>query len=139
MIMNRNPRTGVPYGVASLNSLADWVFDEFFNDGTNESYDEAWKEFKAQNPDMGEDEAQDQFNDEYEGYEENYTLECDGMRLGLSYLGGAALVWVFDSKHTARVRQCSPCVPGAGDLNNPDPDGMECYTLPPAWFDEDEQ
>lgn len=129
---NTNPETGIPYGVVAMNNLADWVFDEFLYHGNNDSYDAALAEWRAENPDADEEE----FSDFYEGEEENYSLEKDGLVLGLSYLGGAPMIWVFQSPHTTTVRPCSPCVPGAGDLDTPDPDGMECYTLPPDWFRE---
>ena len=35
MIPNTNPETGFRYGVVALHSLQDWVFDEFFYNGTN--------------------------------------------------------------------------------------------------------
>ena len=132
---NVNPETGIRYGVVSMNTLASWVFDEFFHHGTNDSYEAALKEFKDENPDAT-DEDIDTFNDEYYGEEENYSLDKDGLKLGLSYLGGAPLVWVFQSPHTTRARMCSPCVPNAGDLNNRESDGVECYTLPDEWFED---
>jgi hypothetical protein len=35
------------------------------------------------------------------------------------------------------ARFCSPCVPGAGDLNNPDPDGIKAYCFGPDWYADD--
>jgi hypothetical protein len=141
MLPNTNPETGVRYGVVALNTLADWVFDEFFHNGTNVSYEAALEEFKqsilAYSVSVSDEEIQD-FNDHYEGEEECYELETSvpegTLKLGLSYLGGAPLVWVFQSPHTTRARLCSPCIPNGGDLDNQDPDGEECYTLPPDWF-----
>jgi hypothetical protein len=132
-IANTNPETGIRYGVVSLNTLADWVFDEFLSDGNNDSYDEAFEEWKKEYPRRNEDE----FGEQYESQEDRYSLEKEGMKLGLSWLGGAAMVWVYQSPHTTQARQCSPCVPNAGDLDNQDPDGVECYTLPAEWFDRD--
>ena len=104
---NVNPETGIRYGVASLNNLAEWVFDEFFHDGTNVSYEAALEEFKketlAYKMSVSDEDIQE-FNDSYYGEEENYELEKDGMKLGLSYLGGAPMVWVFESPHTTRAR-----------------------------------
>ena len=135
MLPNTNPDTGIRYGVASLNSLADWVFDEFFHRGTNESYEAALEDFKTEHPDASDEEI-DRFGEEYECDEECYSLETDGMKLGLSYLGGAPLVWVYESPHTTRARECSPCVPRAGDLDNRSEDGVECYALPADWLPE---
>ncbi len=133
---NTNPETGIRYGVASLHSLQDWVFDEFFTHGTNDTADAALAEFKAENPDA-DDAAEQEFWDSYEAEEECYSLETDdGLKLGLSYLGGAALVWVFESPVRCTTGACSPCVPGAGDLNHSSltyaPTG-DVYALPLEW------
>lgn len=57
----------------------------------------------------------------------------DGVSISTSELGGAILVWVIESPHIGRYAPCSPCIPGAGDLDSPDPDGIECYDVPPGW------
>ena len=105
---NTNPETGIPYGVVNLHSLADWVFDEFFHSGTNETAEQALTEWKAENPEA--DDADEQaFWDSYECDEESYSLETQTtetgrpLKLGLSYLGGAPLVWVFESPVTKSV------------------------------------
>lgn len=131
--MNTNLETGIRYGTVYLDSLQDWVWDEFWNHGYNLTSESALKEFRTENPDATDDDLQE-FWDSYECEEEEFELETGGMKLGLSWLGGAALVWVFQSPHTTRARLCSPCVPNAGNLNSPDPDGYECYTLPSDWF-----
>jgi len=132
MIPNINPETNIPYGVASLNSLKDWVYDEFFTYGVNTSYAAALDEWKKTNPDCDEQE----FADDYEGEEECYSLETDGMSLELSYLGGAAMVFVLKSSSTTLCSQCSPCVPNAGDLNSQHELGIRAYTLPGDWFED---
>lgn len=63
---------------------------------------------------------------------------AEGMHLMLTSLGGAPMLWVLDSPYRAMVRLCSPCVPNAGDLDSPDPDGWECYGLPPDFYDGEE-
>lgn len=134
---NRHPETGIAYGVVSLNSLQSWVFEEFMNHGKDLSFESAMEEFDSENPEADDDERQD-YIDSLHIEEPDYELTRDGMKLGLSYLGGAPLVWVFESPHTAEVRQCSPCVPGAGDLDNPCEGGMVAYTLPKVWFAREE-
>lgn len=141
---NIDTATGIHYGTVYLNSLASWAYDEFFYQGTNTTYerclDDFSREFRAAYEGDEDDfddafgEALEAFNDSYEGEEESYRLEKDGLELELSYLGGAPLVWVLKSPRTARVRLCSPCCPNAGDLNSPDEDGVEAYTLPEDWF-----
>jgi len=128
---NRNETTLVAYGVASLNSLADWVWEEFTDNGASLTAREIEAEFYAENP--GETELPESFWDDVEITEECFELETDGMKLGLSWLGGAPIVWVFESPHMARFAPCSPCVPGAGDLDSPEPDGVMAYCLPGEW------
>lgn len=130
--VNVNPETGIRYGVAAILGLADWVFDEFFQNGRNLSAEAAFEEWRAENPEADVDD----FWDSYEEYEDCYSLETGEMKLGMFYLGGAPLVWVYESPHVTRARLCSPCVPNAGDLDSQDPEGFECYTLPADWFDD---
>jgi len=49
VIANINPETGIRYGVVALDTLADWVFDEFFYNGKNETADAAFEEWKQEN------------------------------------------------------------------------------------------
>lgn len=41
---NYNPKTGIPYGVISMNSLAYWVWEELVYNGVNETYEKCAKE-----------------------------------------------------------------------------------------------
>jgi len=132
MIPNIHPETNIAYGVTNLNSLKDWVYDEFFNHGKNTSYAAALDDWQKTNPDCDEQE----FADEYMGEEDCYSLEKDGMSLELSYLGGAPMVFVLESSITTLCSQCSPCVPNAGDLNSQHELGMRAYTLPGDWFED---
>jgi len=132
---NTNPKTGIAYGVVALNSLAEWVTDEFMDRGVNLTSTAAFDEFTLENPDADEAAIQD-FWDGYMAEEEEYELHADGMHLLLGHLGGASLVWVLESPVTTRARPCSPCVPGAGDLDNKSDGGIECYDLPADWYDK---
>jgi hypothetical protein len=65
--------------------------------------------------------------------------EIDGVKVSVSSLGGASLLWVLESPYTGLYRPCSPCIPGAGDLDSPDPDfGMQCYDTPPDWREQED-
>jgi hypothetical protein len=135
---NINPETGVRYGVVALHSLEDWVWEEFWQNGTNETWEYAKREWLAENPNHDEDSEEFQeWNESWECDEQEYSLECDGMKLELSYLGGAPLVFVLQSPYISRARECSPCVPNAGDLDSKDADGVECYDLPADWYRTD--
>jgi hypothetical protein len=45
-------------------------------------------------------------------------------------------VFVLESPYFTHAQFCSPCVPGAGNLDNPCEDGPKTYCLGPEWFDE---
>lgn len=138
---NYNPETGIRYGVVALGSLSEWAFDEFFHNGRNLTYEAALSEAKAEHDGEWDDAAEQDFADSYECDCEQYELETtddDGnpLKLGLSCLGGAPLVWVFESAYQCDCAQCSPCVPGAGDLDTRrDPSGVGTYDLPPNWYE----
>lgn len=73
--------------------------------------------------------------------------EIDGVRVSVSSLGGAALLWVTESPHTGYYRRTSPCAPGAGDLDSTKLDEFTdyeneyqyvlCYDVPPSWRRQD--
>ena len=135
---NMNPETGIHYGTIYLDNLEDWVFDEFFYHGTNLTEQAAFDDAVAiGDVDPDDDESVQSFWDCTEFDECEYELETDGMKLGLSYLGGAAMVWIFESPHTTRASLCSPCVPNAGALDSQHENGVDCYTLPQDWFCQD--
>jgi hypothetical protein len=86
------------------------------------------------------------FNDNYQPDEPVHEGEIDYISSGVagkikwrtSWLGGALNVWIFESPFTGRFQQCSPCVPGAANLDNPDPDGILGYDVPPEWRSNDD-
>jgi hypothetical protein len=45
-------------------------------------------------------------------------------------------IMVIRSPYYTHARFCSPCVPGAGDLEAPMPDGPKTYCLGHDWFEE---
>lgn len=44
-------------------------------------------------------------------------------------------IMIFKSLFYTKSRYCSPCFPGAGDLDSPDEDGVPTYCFGPDWFD----
>ena len=63
-----------------------------------------------------------------------YTLE-DGEYTASSCLDSD--VMILRSPYYTICRFCSPCVPGAGNLNSPDPDGIKAYCFGPDWYQDD--
>jgi hypothetical protein len=46
-------------------------------------------------------------------------------------------IMVIRSPYYTYAAPCSPCVPGAGDLDSPREDGVKTYCLDSEWFDDD--
>lgn len=90
--------------------------------------------------------VEEMFPDEWQDVLENFddselrkSGKVEGVKLSLSYLGGAPLLWVIESPRLVWCRPCSPCVPGAGDLDSPEEEGfgVQCYGLPKDWYKSD--
>lgn len=83
---------------------------------------------------ISEDIAQGLDESEYE-----YEAE-DGTAYLIGWLGGAPLIWVVRSEYVTTTRPCSPCVPGAGDLDSAtdELDGTLCHCPPPDDVDYSE-
>lgn len=77
------------------------------------------------------------FNQAYQCDEPIHEFEYEGVKGRTSWLGGALHVWVFDSPEVGWYQQCSPCVPRAGNLDQPDDDGVLTYTVPKSWLREE--
>lgn len=142
LLVNVNPETGIRYGIISLNSLEPWWWQDVAWEGTDVSHKQAFaEEFpelvdldEEDWPDGAEERVQD-WNELYECDEPVYEGKTDGVKWRTTWLGGAPLLWVFESPHITRARPCSPCVPNAGDLDNLDPEhGVETYTVPAEWL-----
>ena len=149
MAKNINPDTGVRYGVISTRNIDQDVLDTILQNGTDLSYAEAEEETRRDveaDVRAGRGILLDDVDMEVQARMENYqsdepvvryTLTDDAgqttLEVQTTWLGGAQLLWVFKSPYRTKARLCSPCVPGAGDLDNPDPEGVECYDVPPDW------
>lgn len=157
---NHNPETGIAYGYISARCLNDDLVCELQDKGADVCYELAWEEYIAEMRQIFEDEEEtrcgeceragcdfvagefceedyrDEFNNAYQCDEPIHEGEMDGVKYRTSWLGGALNVWIFKSPHvTHHARQCSLCVPGAGDLDNLD-GNHTCYDVPPDWRQE---
>lgn len=66
--------------------------------------------------------------------------EREGVHYRTSWLGGALNFWIFKAPYSGKFQPCSPCVPGAGNLDCPDKaNGIETYMPPADWFEADHQ
>ena len=64
------------------------------------------------------EELLDSLDVEWDWSENVYLLENDECHLPISHLGGAPLITVLYSRYATIAPSCSPCVPGAGDLDS---------------------
>jgi len=155
---NYNERTGIPYGVLSGNNVPE-LLDDICRNGDNLSY-AAFKaeieaslrgavisalgnythraekvaegiDYSALMEGLFDSCLAEDWQGEEEEFEYGYETEDGPVKLLLGWLGGAPLIWVCDSPYVAECAQCSPCVPGAGDLDTPRDGGRIAHCLPP--------
>lgn len=150
---NFDEKTGIRYGVISPHSIRQWALDDIYLDGTDPHYESAKQEIindlKAFCDDHGIDYDRidpDQFIDlALENFEnpdgqkdysdDEYDLHASGDNFG---------IFVMRSPYYTYCRNCSPCAPGAGDLDSPiekDPEyplSGKTLCLGPEWFDQED-
>lgn len=154
---NYDEKTGIRYGVISPHSISSWSLDEIYQNGTDPIYEESKREFRQKVFDVLNeycstdecnnlcDQAIEIFNERFESdgsgimdYEDKeYTLHNSSDNFG---------IYVIRSPYYTYCRDCSPCAPGAGDLNAP----MTSYDGPIStnydktlclgqeWFDQED-
>lgn len=146
-VTNTNPETGIAYGYISANALDSELVDQLMygTQAVDNDYEEALREYlrecREETPedvDFDEDAHTQDFSDEYHCEEPNISGTLEGVDYAASWLGGALHFWVFHSERESTFRQCSPCVPGAADLDNPDSDGIVGYDVPQEWRREED-
>lgn len=135
---NRDPETGIRYGIISQSSLIPEAADDISTKGTDLGYEHAEQELKDKLRGVLVDYFSDhKWTDEQEsrltravrdafdaldgwsdGMEFNgpWQLEENGLAVRLDSDGD---VWVFKSPFYTYAQFCSPCAPGACHLNNP--------------------
>jgi hypothetical protein len=155
---NFNETVGIRYGVISPHSISSWSLDTIYNEGTDPLYEELKNDlidpirkhlnnfgFSVGQIDEVLDPLIDNFNDSYESdgsgimdySDKEYDLHVSGDNFG---------IFVMKSPYYTYCRGCSPCAPGAGDLDSSfDPDEHKiteghhrALCLGPEWFDKEE-
>ena len=158
---NFDEKTGISYGVISPHAINQDALNDLYNEGTDPHYENARQEILTAVSDFAgnsglviSDEMQmqisdlliDDMSDHYESCgdgqcdytDKDYTLHISGDNFG---------IFVIKSPYYTYCRKCSPCAPGAGDLNNPleidefnDMDNYDrAYCLGPDYFNEESQ
>lgn len=79
-------------------------------------------------------EWEQKFNDDYQPDEPIHEGEHEGVKYRTSWLGGALNVYIFESPFvTETARECSLCVPNAGNLDQVGQGSYQCYDVPASW------
>ena len=151
---NIDNETGIRYGVIGYNSLNPEALNDIFMEGRNLSYENYMKETMKEIKDGLEEvlrnylyggdpewivnhiheNIEESLSEEYEENEDYYLYEKDGYIIETTDLG----LYILKSPFITRAMFCSPCCPGAGDLDNPTDNGVLTYCLGRDWFDEDD-
>lgn len=139
---NIDKETGIRFGVISQHSVMSEALDDIMTHGKDVAWESAVKEIeeeiKASEMDEEDkaDEIEDRINDLSNCWETNlgnYLYEQDGYKL-TGCLDND--LFVIKSPFYTYAQFCSPCVPGAGNLDNPCSDGPKTYCLGHDWFDD---
>jgi hypothetical protein len=149
---NIDTDTGIRYGIVSQNSLSCESLDDVFTAGDDLGYDEFILEFKSSlqraimdvveeaggSIDDDEDAYVDAVMDcvNFDNYESNGPRRYEDGDLTVQTTGDNDL-FVFKSEYYTFAQFCSPCVPGAGNLDTPCDSGPKTYCLGIDWFDSD--
>lgn len=161
MKTNHHELTGIPFGYVSASSLDPEQVDILMYGAQAEdhSYQEALEEAKAIAKAVWEEECEektvacqeagtdciledfefdeDKFSNRYECDEPSIGGVLDGVNYHTTWLGGAPNFWIFHSPFIGRGVPCSPCVPGALDIDSLGEGDYEGYIPPLSWFQED--
>jgi len=158
---NMNVETGIRYGVISTNTPSPEAVEEVFAEGVNINYEERTKEIKRQFTNLIEENylSNDLRDDIMELLEERCmdnwdsspddTYEYDDDEYIIETAFNNTQLYVMKSPYYTIAKPCSPCAPGAIDLDTAET-GMkrydegnsqgECdvaYCLGHDWFDDD--
>ena len=152
MTVNTNSKTGIRFGVIAVNNLnSDVVEDLWYGYGAVDlSYQAAMEELdaeigreadrlietgelQAEDRDWYVDRETDKRRDDIQIDEPIIEGNYQGVHYQISWLGGAPLLFVFESPFKGRFQLCSPCIPNAVSLESPSDVGTEGYDVPPDW------
>jgi hypothetical protein len=138
---NIDHETGIHYGIINAHNLPYWY----------ESSEPSYAPFCGHcGNELPEDTDSEEIKKcphcehEFEEFErdEIYQQTCPGeyTEEGFSCSESESFgVWFFESPYFTYCAFCSPCAPGAGDLDSPMPEGegVKTYCPGPDWFDDD--
>jgi len=128
IMANYDEKTGIHYGVISPNSICQETLSDLCDKSIDTIYEESKKTFLSDLEsfcddhyldfkNINEDSFIDEFNQNYDNDNHGYEYEDKDYFLQISDDNFG--IFVIKSPYYTYTKQCSPCAPGAGDLNNP--------------------
>lgn len=155
---NIDTEKGIRYGVIAQNSVGGDALNDVYTNGTDLGYQAALEQRKTEIQDAicgaiddlnGVDatlmDSFEQFVQEILDCETEYGFDCgdsSGPYLyeedGYSIHTSETELWVTKSPFYTHAQFCSPCAPGAGNLDTPCESGPKTYCLGEDWFDSDQ-
>lgn len=153
---NIDSKTGIRYGVIGQRSVMPEAMDDVEYDYGEPTCPECGNLAVSSDSDVLPEESEDWENGSKYGCNDWACTNCecfwDSDRvyseepLGWIYqMDGYELtdcldadIFVVKSPYYTFAQFCSPCVPGAGNLDNPMEDGVKTYCLGPDWFEDNE-
>ena len=145
-LTNINQETGIRYGCISQHSIQGEVFADIFMEGAKyipgcPSCGTQFKEDTDTDTIVSCRECNHEVSDSSEWFSDEpsyirYTEETKHGKIVIEGCLDSDLI-VTESPFYTLARLCSPCVPGAGDLDTPDEEyGYKTYCLPADFFED---
>lgn len=116
-VANVHPVTKIRYGCISINTLHPEIVGE-----ADPIYP-----------------SEEEYGGELDDFAEPVGLDFDKGSTDYKtyYCESLSALMIIESPYFTYAQFCSPCVPGAGDLNSINPDGAKTYCLGHDWFEDD--
>jgi len=148
---------GIHYGVIPMNELEPYLMWECLQDAImcaeGEAFEANWLDgdclFQAWFPEEYERWEEEEDEDEKENIMTSAQYKCQDMDTdyhphveleyeGVTMISSDELLFVKNSPHKGMYALCSPCMPNAGNLMEPDEDGVETHDVPKEWRRDNE-
>lgn len=150
---NYDPETGIAYGIIAQNSVMPEALDDVMFNGEDLGFESFRQQVKEElqsavtsvlgtysSAECSDEEAQeiyDMFDEELgEGYSMGESGPWEYTEGNLTVRLDETNLWVFKSAYYTKAQYCSPCMPGAGNLDTSCEDGPKAYCLGADWFED---
>lgn len=135
---NINPETNLPYGLIQARNLNADLWAELHLKAHDLIADKLREFRRTELIEAGvlEHDIDAQLEDFCPEIDEpEAELEHEGLKVVYTHLGGAAIVFSINGPVTHVASYCSPCAPGAADLDSGE-GNIECHGVPADWLAE---